>query len=226
MGSSRTSRDPAPDVAGLTSPHHGDGITRSATSWAASSWRSGRRGCRSRGVMAMVDSPRRSWTTRGVDSALEGQGRPGVAEAVEGQARQPVTADSTEEGGAERVGPGPGAVGLVEDEAEVVEVGAHEQALFGMRRRWSRRAATVARSRATERRDRVGAGTDGADPQPRPHRPRQSTRRQPLRRPPRRHPPPPPRRSLHHPQRPSRQAPDPASPIDAVGSNRTGRRKA
>jgi hypothetical protein len=28
-------------VAGLTSPRHGDGITRSATSWAASSWRVG-----------------------------------------------------------------------------------------------------------------------------------------------------------------------------------------
>ena len=72
---------------------------------------------------AFVDDP-------GVDTPLEGQGRPGVAEAVEGQAREPVTADSTEEGGADRVGPEPGAVGLVEDEAEVVEVGADEQALF------------------------------------------------------------------------------------------------
>lgn len=65
-----------------------------------------------------------------MDSALEGQGRPGVAEAVEGQAGEAVAADPAEEGGADRVGPQPGAVGLVEDEAEVVEVGADEQSLF------------------------------------------------------------------------------------------------
>ena len=57
----------------------------------------------------------------------------------------------------------------------------------------------------------MGPRTDRADPDPPPHRPRQPTSRKPLRRPPRRHPPPPPRRSLHHPQRPSAQAPDPAT---------------
>src|SRR5947209_17432798 len=72
---------------------------------------------------AFLDDP-------GVDTALEGQGRPGVAEAVKGQAGEAVTAHAAEEGSADRVGPQPSAVGLVEDEAEVVEVGADEQALF------------------------------------------------------------------------------------------------
>ncbi len=63
-----------------------------------------------RGVAeAFLDDP-------GVDAAFKGEGRPCVAETVEGQPGEPVTADSTEERGADRVGPQPRAVGLVEDE--------------------------------------------------------------------------------------------------------------
>src|SRR5581483_1047469 len=80
--------------------------------------------------MAIVEWPRRSWTTRGWTP----RSRARVAQVWRRPWRvrrgRPVTADPAEEGRAHRVGPQPAAVGLVEDEAEVVEVGADEQPLF------------------------------------------------------------------------------------------------
>ena len=81
-------------------------------------------GDRDRGVAeAFLDDPR-------MDALLQSERRPRVAEAVEGEPRQAALGDSAEELGADSVGSEAGAVGVVEDQALVGEVGADEQAFL------------------------------------------------------------------------------------------------
>lgn len=94
-----------------------------------------------------------------VDASLERQRRPGVAQAVEGEAPQAVPAYSAEEHLADCVWVEPAASELVEHEASVVEVGAHEQALSSMRRRCPRITATEPVASAIGRRPCVVLGS-------------------------------------------------------------------
>jgi hypothetical protein len=65
-----------------------------------------------------------------VDATLQRKSCPGVAEPVQGDAGEVVAAHPAEERFADCFGTKPTAVGLVEHEAKVGEVGADEQALL------------------------------------------------------------------------------------------------
>src|SRR3954451_24080903 len=65
-----------------------------------------------------------------VNALLEGERRPRMSEAVDREAGESVARDAAQEGIAHSVRSEPRAVGLVEREAEVVEVRADEEALL------------------------------------------------------------------------------------------------
>lgn len=81
-------------------------------------------------VMAIVLWPRRSWTTLGWMPCSRARGGPGVAETLQGEGRQAQLPRAALEGVARAFGAEAPAVGAMEHETLVGEVGAGEHALL------------------------------------------------------------------------------------------------